>query len=375
MAKKLKKDTSTISETPDPISKEPKVKKSTSMEQLLQMSQVLPPRKGDQVKAKVISINRKQVLFDIGWKSYAVLGEYETKELATFLPYLKVGDTVAAKVVVEEAKEGYPVLSLRKFVEKGKWEILEEKQKKEEEIEVICGDFGRGGIFIDFMGIRGVIPKIQLTESYINEPTKLYNQKIKVKLLEVDKSKNRLVVSQKAAALGISYIKLKEKFDQIKIGEKYTAKVIGFSDFGVFCEVDGIEGLIHISEISWSKIMDPSKILKVGQEVDVIVVEKNSENYKLNLSMKRLTPDPWIGVEEKYPKDKQFEGELIRKEKYGFIIRLTEGIEGLIHVSKIAGSENLEIGAKVSVYIEKVDVKNRRISLILVSKEKPVVYR
>ena len=171
------------------------------------------------------------------------------------------------------------------------------------------------------------------------------------------------------------YTKLKEKFDEVKVSEKYKAKVIGFSDFGVFCEVDGIEGLIHISEISWSKIIDPSKSLKVGQEVDVIVVEKNADNYKLNLSMKRLTPDPWIGVEEKYPKDKQFEGELIRKEKYGFIIRLTEGIEGLIHVSKIGGSENLEIGTKVKVYIEKVDVRNRRISLILVSKEKPVAYR
>ena len=375
MAKKIKKDTSTVSKTPDSSAPHPSKKKSTTMEQLLQKHLIHPPKKGDQVKAKVISIDRKQVLFDIGWKSFAVLGEYETKELATFLPYLKVGDSVAAKVVVEEAKEGYPVLSLRKFVEKGKWEILEEKQKKEEEIEVVCGDYGRGGIFIDFMGIRGVIPKIQLTESFINDPNKLYNQKIKVKLLEVDKSKNRLVVSQKAAALGISYTKLKEKFDEVKVSEKYKAKVIGFSDFGVFCEVDGIEGLINISEISWSKIIDPSKSLKVGQEVDVIVVEKNADNYKLNLSMKRLTPDPWIGVEEKYPKDKQFEGELIRKEKYGFIIRLTEGIEGLIHVSKIGGSENLEIGTKVKVYIEKVDVRNRRISLILVSKEKPVAYR
>lgn len=346
-----------------------------TMEQLLKQSTAIPPKKGDNIKAQIISIERRQVIFDIGWKSYAVLGELETRELSTYLPYIKVGSTVPVKVVVEESKEGYPVVSLRRFFEKGKWEILEEKHQNEEGIEVVCGEYGRGGVFIDFMGIRGVIPKIQLTEEYMADPTKLLGQKIKVKVLEVDKTKNRLVVSQKASALGISYKDIKKEFDAIKPGSVYKAKVIGFSDFGVFCEVNNIEGLIHISEISWGKVTNPEQHLSVGDTVDVVVVEKNEANFKLNLSIKRLTPDPWEGIEERFSKENQVEGEIIRKERYGYIVRLEEGIEGLIHISKVTGQEELKINSKVNVYIEKVDVKNRRISLIMVQTEKPVVYR
>jgi ribosomal protein S1 len=314
-------------------------------------------------------------MFDIGWKSYAVLGNLEAQEIGSYLPYMKTGDKVPVRIVVEESKDGYPVVSMRAFFDKGKWSILEEKQKNEEEIEVVCGEYGKGGVFISFMGIRGVIPKIQLTEDLLKDPEKLIGQKIKVKVLEVDKAKNRLVVSQKAAALGISYKELKGDFDEIEVGKTYKAKVIGFSEFGAFCEVHKIEGLIHISEISWQKVSDPKKYLKVGDEVDVVVVEKNTENLKLNLSIKRLQQDPWEGVEAKYPKDKQLKGEVVRKEKYGYIVRLEPGIEGLIHISKITGGETIEVGKEIEVYIEKVDPKQRRISLILAQEDKPVMYR
>jgi ribosomal protein S1 len=225
------------------------------------------------------------------------------------------------------------------------------------------------------MGIRGVIPKIQLTEDYIQNTEKLSGQKIRVKVLEVDKEKNRLVVSQKAVALGISYKDLKKDFDAIKIGETYQAKVIGFSDFGVFCEVNKIEGLIHISDISWEKVSDPTKNIKVDTILDVVVVEKNEVNFKLNLSIKRLQTDPWKTVEAEYPADKEIEGEIIRKERYGFIVRIKPGIEGLIHASKVGGNSSLAIGQKVNVYVEKVDVSQRRMSLIPAVMEKPIEYR
>lgn len=356
-------------------------KKSTSngsaqsMGDLLASQPLNAPRKGDILNAKIIDISKKGIMFDIGWKSFALLGNIEAQEIGSYLPYMKVGDSVPVRVVVEEAKDGYPVVSMRAFFDKGKWNILEEKQKNEEDIEVVCGEYGKGGVFISFMGIRGVIPKIQLTEDLLKDPEKLIGQKIRVKVLEVDKAKNRLVVSQKAAALGISYKELKSDFDEIEVGKQYKAKVIGFSEFGAFCEVNKIEGLIHISEISWQKVSDPKKYLKVGDEVDVVVVEKNTENLKLNLSIKRLQKDPWEGVEAKYPKDKQVKGEVVRKEKYGYIVRLEPGIEGLIHISKITGGEIIEVGKDIEVYIEKVDAKQRRISLILAAEDKPVMYR
>lgn len=345
------------------------------MEELLKKNKVLTIKKSQEVKGKIISLSKKGVLFDIGGKSPAVLGNLELSQITSYLPYLKVGDEVKVKIISEESRLGYPVVSLQKFFEKGKWEILEEKKKKEEEIEVVCGEFGKGGVFVDFMGIRGVIPKIQLIEPYFSYPEKLQNQKIKVKILEADQEKNRLVVSQKAAALKISQKQLKKKFDEIIEGKTYKAKVLGVSEFGIFCEIEGVEGLIHISEISWGKVDDPTSYVKPGEIISVVVVEKNPEDLKLNLSLKRLTPDPWEKIEEKYPKDREVEGEVVRKEKYGYFVKLKPGVEGLIHVSKLKGDEKIKIGEKIKVFIERINKKNRRMSLVLPQKEKPLMYR
>jgi len=332
-------------------------------------------KKGKEVEAKIVSLSKKGIVFDVGGKAHAILGELEIREVSTYLPYLKEGDKIMARIISEESKNGYPVVSLRKFFEKGKWEILIEKKEKEEEIEVYCGDYGKGGVFIDFMGIRGVIPKIQLTDQYISTPEKLTHQKIKVKILEVDKEKNRLVVSQKASVLKISQKDLKKKFDAIKEGTTYKAKVLGASEFGVFCEVEGVEGLIHISEISWEKISNAASYVTVGETIDVYVVEKNQTDFKLNLSLKRLLNDPWKKIEEKYPKDKEVEGEVVRREKYGYFVRLEPGVEGLIHVSKLTGKEEFKIGQKIKAFIERVNEKERRMSLVLPQKEKPIMYR
>ncbi|MCX7955824.1 MAG: S1 RNA-binding domain-containing protein [Patescibacteria group bacterium] len=349
--------------------------KTNIMDDLLKKYQPKIIKKGSEIEAKIVSLSKKGIVFDIGAKAYAQLGELEIKEVSTYLPYLKPGDKIQVKVISEESKNGYPVVSLRKFFEKGKWEILKEKKDKEEEIEVVCGEYGKGGIFVDFMGIRGVIPKIQLTEPFISNPEKLNGQKIKVKILEVNKEKNRLVVSQKASALKISQKELKERFDAIKEGKVYKAKVLGASEFGVFCEVEGVEGLVHISEISWEKVSNASAYVKPGEIIDVYVVERNEKDLKLNLSLKRLTPDPWEKIEEKYPKDKEIEGEIVRKEKYGYFVRLEPGIEGLIHISKLKGDENIKIGDKIKAYVERISLKDRKMSLVLPQKEKPVFYR
>ncbi|NMB84009.1 S1 RNA-binding domain-containing protein [Candidatus Roizmanbacteria bacterium] len=336
-----------------------------------------PPKilKGQEIDAKIISLSRKSVVFDIGAKAHAILGQEEIKEISTYLPYLKEGEVVKARIIASESKDGYPVVSLRKLFNKGKWDILIQKKEKEEEIEVICGEYGKGGVFIDFMGIRGVIPKIQLIGPSLEHPEKLRGQKIKVKILEADEKKNRLVVSQKAAVLKTSQKELKEKFDKIVEGKKYQARVLGVSEFGAFCEVEGVEGLVHISEISWEKVTDPSAYIRVGETIDVMVVEKNPVDLKLNLSLKRLANDPWKNIEEKYPRDKELVGEVVRKEKYGYFVRFEPGVEGLIHISKLEGEAELKIGQKIKVYIEKINDKNRRISLLLPQREKPVTYR
>ncbi len=350
-------------------------KSKNPMEALLKKKGVPTLKKGDIIDAKIIELSRKRVLFDVGGKAKAILGNKEIKELTTYLPYLKVGQSVKVRVITDESKEGFPVVSMRNFFNEGKWKILENKKKNEEEIEVVCGKFGKGGVFVEFMGIRGVIPKIQLIGKFLINPEKLEGQKVKVKILEVDKEKNRLVVSQKAAALKISQKDLVEKFKKVKKGGKYKAKVLSTSEFGIFCEVEGIEGLVHISEISWEKVANVSQYAKIGDTIDVVVTEKNEKDFKLNLSIKRLTPDPWEDIEKKYPKDKGVEGTIVRKENYGYFVHLAPGIEGLIHISKLSGKENFKMGQKVKVYIEKINKRTRRISLLLPQVAKPITYR
>lgn len=345
------------------------------MDLLLKKQSPLKIKKNQEIKAKIVLLSKSKVLFDIGAKALAVLGNREQKEISTYLPYLKQGETIQTKIIAEESKEGFPVVSIRGFLEKGKWEILKEKKEKEDEIEVICGEYGKGGIFVDCMGVRGVIPKIQLTENYLHQPEKLRGQRIRVKILEVDQEKNRLVVSQKAAFLKISQKELLAKFKKIELNKKYEAKVLGVSEFGVFCDIEGVEGLIHISEISWEKVSNPSTYAKQGDKIEVVVVEKNEKDLKLNLSVKRLLKDPWEDIEEKYPVDKEMDGEVVRKEKYGYFIRLEPGIEGLIHISKLTGKEDIKIGQKIKAFIEKINKKNRRMSLVLPQTEKPVTYR
>src|SRR3990167_7354232 len=310
--------------------------KSTSpahpMDALLAKQTITSIKKGQEVDARIVGISKKEVLFDIGAKANAVLGDRETREISTYLPYLKEGDSVRARIISEESKEGFPVVSLRNFFDKGKWNILIAKKEKEEEVEVMCGEYGKGGVFIDFMGIRGVIPKIQLTDQYLASPEKLIGQKIKV-------------------------------------------KVLGVSEFGIFCEVDGVEGLVHISEISWEKVSDISSFAKPGEMIEVMVVEKNTQDLKLNLSIKRLSFDPWKEIEKKYPKDKEVKGEIVRHERYGYFVRLEPGVEGLIHTSKLTGGETLEVGQTVKAYIERVSKTARRLSLVLPQKAKPVTYR
>ncbi len=350
---------------------------SSIMAQLLGESHTKQPilQKNTELEASIVSISKSSAWFDIGGKALAILGDRETKEISTYLPYLQIGGKIQVRVISPESREGHPVVSLSRFFDTGKWTILADKKVAEESIDVICGEYGKGGLFVDFMGVRGVIPKIQLLPEFMDNPEKLSGQKIKVRVLEVDEQKNRLVVSQKAVVSSLSSKDLAKQFGEIEVGGVYDAQVLGTSEFGIFCEVFGVEGLIHISEISWEKVTDASAFVRPGQIIKAYVVEKNQSDMKLNLSLKRLTPDPWKSIEDTYPKDKLIDGEIVRQERYGYFVRLAPGVEGLVHISKLRGSENLQVGQKIQVYVERINVSERRMSLVLPDVQKPLMYR
>ena len=354
-----------------------KKKEPQTMEELLSITGIssFSLKKGDTVKGIVISVSAKEILVDIGKKSFGILAEWELEQVKEFVKKFKPGDKVTAQVVNPENEYGYTVLSLRRSSLENRWERLWEIKEKGEDIEVTVIEPAKGGVLIDWQNLRGFIPSTQLESEYATNPAQLINKRLKVKVIEIDPSINRLVLSQKASAMGVTPSVQKEKLGKIKEGDTLTGTVSGIAPFGVFVDIDGIEGLVHISEIAWEKVENLSELYKTGDKVEVMVLDINANEGKLNLSVKRLTPDPWKNILDRYPLETQVSGKVVRSAPYGIFIQIEPGIEGLLHISKIIPGEEPQVGDTVECLVEKIDTFKRKISLTLVPTEKPVGYR
>lgn len=352
-------------------------KEPETMEELLALmgTKYSGVKRGETIEGTVVSVSAREVLVDIGKKSYGIVAEWELEQVKDYAANLKIGDKVVAQVMNPENEIGYTVLSLRRSNYERRWNELTEAKAEGKDLEVTGLEIAKGGLLVDWQGLRGFIPFTQLEGSFAQNPINLINKKISVKIIEMDKAINRLVVSQKASAYGVTPSAQKAKLEKIKSGDVLKGVVSGIANFGVFIDVDGLEGLVHISEIAWEKVENPANLFKLDDKVDVYVLDVNKEEGKLNLSMKRLTPDPWKNILDLYPPDSVVKGEVVRIAPYGAFIRLQSGIEGLLHISKISDSEMPKIGEKLECMIEKIDPMKRKISLTFVPKAKPVGYR
>lgn len=386
MPKKSKSDKSTAEKsavTPKLASKSARepLKQSQAepqtMEELLKQTgtSAFSMKKGDTVKGTVISTSSKEVLVDIGKKSFGIVAEWELDQVKEYAKNLKVGDKVTAQVVNPENEYGYTILSLRKASMENRWQYLTEYKDKGTDIEVVGLETAKGGILVDWQNLRGFIPATQLEGSVASNPHTLIGRKIKVKVIEIDRDINRLVLSQKASAMGVTPTAQKAKLKKIKTEDVLKGTISGIAPFGVFVDVDGIEGLVHISEVAWEKVENLGELFKVGSQVEVVVLDINESEGKLNLSFKRLTPDPWKNILDRYPLESAVSGKVVRSAPYGIFMQLEPGVEGLLHISKITPGEEPQVGEKVECLVEKIDTVKRKISLTLVPTEKPVGYR
>lgn len=332
-------------------------------------------KKGDTINGVVVSVSPREVLIDIGKKSFGIVAEWELEQVKEYASSLKVGDKIAAQVINPENDAGYATLSLRKTSTERRWTVLQSAKDNGEDIDVVPLESAKGGLLVEWQSLRGFIPATQLDSEAVSNPSSLIGKKIKVKVLEVDQTMNRLVLSQKASSLGISPKVLKERLDKIKQNDTLTGIVSGIAPFGLFVDIEGLEGLVHISEIAWEKVAAPGDFFKTGDKVDVMVLDVNQKEGKLNLSIKRLTPDPWKNILDRYPVDTNVSGKAVRSAPYGIFVQLETGIEGLIHISKITAGSEPKIGEKIECIVENVDPVKRKISLTLVPTAKPVGYR
>jgi len=340
-------------------------------------------KKGDVVEGKITRVSPKEVTIDIGGKTEGVVIDRELETYRDMLMGLKIGDTVVAQVIVAENDRGQSVLSLRRSIFEKRWTNLTQLKEKGEAVEVILKEPVRGGVLVDYGGIRGYIPQSQLDHETAKQLDKLVNHRIQAKIVEVDQETNRLVFSQRAITEGENLEKQKEILSALTIGESVQSTITGVVPFGAFAKIkvtkDGeeheIEGLIHISEIAWEKVEDMNQYLKVGDAVKVKVIGIDAATGKLTLSLKQLLPDPWEHVLDMFEKDSSVKGTVSRVSPYGIFVTLSPGIEGLIHISKVSPGEEPKAGKEINCIIEDIKPDQRKISLSMALTEKPIGYR
>lgn len=383
----MAKSTKSSSKAPDKhVSPAKKAtKEPQTMEELLAVTSytLKGVKKGDVVEGKITRVSPKEVTIDIGGKTEGVVIDRELETYRDMLMSLKVGDTVVAQVIVAENDRGQSVLSLRRSIFEKRWTALSELKEKGEIVEVILKEPVRGGVLVDYGGLRGYIPQSQLDQATYKQLDKVTNKRIQAKIVEVDKETNRLVFSQRAVTEGENLERQKEILSVLTVGDSVAATITGVVPFGAFAKIkvtkEGkeheIEGLIHISEIAWEKVEDVNQYLKTGDNVKVKVIGIDTATGKLTLSLKQLLPDPWEHVLDMFEKDSTVKGTVSRVSPYGIFVTLSPGIEGLIHISKVSPGEEPKAGDEIQCIIEDIKPDQRKISLSMTLTEKPIGYR
>ncbi len=357
------------------------------MEELLSNTgyKLSAPKRGDVIKGLVTDVTRRMVLVDIGAKTEGVVLDKEMEAASDLVAALHIGDEIEVFVKNPENDQGQILLSLRQAAEDKRWEKFNELMETKKPIEVKGLEVNKGGLIVVIDGVRGFVPSSQFSQEYLGRMDKLIDKSFKVQVIEVDREQNRLIFSEKVVTEAEGISKRGEALKKVKVGDNIDGVVSGIMPFGVFVttsvaidddEEEGkLEGLIHISEISWEKIEDPNVHYKVGDRVKVQVIGIEEDTGKLNLSIKRLMPDPWSDIAKKYAEGTQHEGEVVRIAPFGTFVNFEAGIDGLIHISKMPAGKEFKMGEKVKVYVEMLDVEHRRMSLGVVLTEAPVGYK
>lgn len=349
-------------------------KHATSMADLMAsfQSKFKTFKKGDIVEGTVKKLTPEEITLDIGAKSDALVLEFDKKNVENLMKLLKVGDKVRASVLSVESEEGFPVVSLRRTLDDLVYFKLEEFHKKDKPVEVKITESTKGGFFAETPdGERGFLPNSQT----IDDPD-LVGKTIDVKIIEFDRSKKRLIFSQKATVYLTDPAKIENKFKKDDIVE---ATITNVSSHGLYVSVEKegvvVEGFVHISEVSYQRVENLPSLFEKGSRIKVQVVEADRDNRRLNLSLKRLEENTFEDVKVKYKTDQKVKGVVKSIRGKGLTLEIEKNIFGFIPEGKIPSETVYEEGDAVDALVEGYDDKHRMILLTPVLKAKPMIYR
>lgn len=347
--------------------------KTLTMEDLLADEPVKQLNHGDVVEATVMAVKKHQVWLDLGANGIGLVIRREISRGQK----MEVGQTVSASVIDPETEEGFAIVSMKKAAKDRGWDELERVFEDQESIEVQPYDANRGGLLVELEGIRGFLPVSQLSadnyprvagadkDEILQRLNALTSKTLTVRILDISRKENKLIFSEKEAIRD----DMQARFEKLKVGDVVKGTITGVVDFGAFVNVDGIEGLIHISEISWDRVENPSDYVKVGEVVEakIIAIDKD----RLSLSLKQMQDDPWVKEVEKYSKGDSVEGTVTRITPFGAFIQISPAVEALVHISELGDGDGADpekifkLQEKKEFTILEIDRDGRKISLSL----------
>jgi len=336
-------------------------------------------QRGQILEGTIVYSSPSEILIDVGAKSEGIVGRREMSRLdADFLSELNVGDSILTYVLVPEDKNGNIILSLTRAQIEKDWRKAERLFKDQEIFESTVAGYNKGGLIARLGQVRGFVPASQIVtrknEDLSSEEFKaqLVGETLQLKIIELDRSRNRLILSERAAVRDWRRQQKEKLLDDLHEGAVRTGIVSSLCDFGAFVDLGDADGLVHLSEISWRRVKHPSQVLKVGQEVEVYILKVDRERKRIGLSLKRLEPDPWTLVDDLYELDQLVEGTITKLLKFGAFARLQgSDIEGLIHISELSQEhithpkEVVQEGQVLTLRIIKIESDRRRMGLSL----------
>lgn len=348
--------------------------KDITMEELLQeelLQNIRALAHGDIVEGVVVRVDPDEVLVDIGAKSEGVISNRELSARGEEQISLTTGERIKVYVIQPENEHGNVVLSLRKARAEGIWQAVADKESEGTVIDAEVREQNKGGLIVNIMGLRGFLPSSQVARQFSGNLLELVGTSIPVKILEVNRKRNRLIVSQRAAQDEDRARQREELFEKLSIGDVITGKVSGLTSYGAFVNLGGADGLIHISELSWDRVNNVSDVLTVGDEMTVKIIKLDPELSRISLSLRQMSVDPWDTIEDQFPAGKAVTGIVTKTKKYGAFLQIADGVEGLLHISELSWDhverteDVLKIGEEVNVLVLSADKLRRRISLSL----------
>jgi len=333
---------------------------------------------GEVIDGKVLTVRKHEILIDLGPQGVGLVPRREVG----FSRTLNEGDEVSASIVDPELENGYVLLSLRKAAKDKGWDEVIAKLESGEIIDVTPYDANRGGLLVEYEGVRGFLPVSQLSAEHyprvgsndkdeiLQRLNVLINQSLKVRILDADRKANKLIFSEKEAVKE----GLAARFEKLAVGDSVKGVATGVVDYGIFVNVEGIEGLVHISEISWERVNNPGDYVKVGQTIEakIIAIDKD----RLSLSMKQLSEDPWLGEVEQFKVGEGVEGTVTRITPFGAFVQISPAVEALVHVSELGEGEASDpekvftLNERKSFVVLDIEKENRKISLGLPGSKK-----